>query len=50
MYIIYEQDNDLTVVLLFSALGLALSVAVLSILPADAVSWAIAHLEVTSGH
>ena len=49
MYTIHEQDRDLAAVLLFCALGLALSLTVLSMLPADAMSWAIAHLEVTAG-
>ncbi|HSV23195.1 MAG TPA: hypothetical protein VLJ17_09220 [Xanthobacteraceae bacterium] len=50
MYTANEGANDLTVVLLFSALGLVLSLAVISMMPADAMSWAIAHLEVTAGH
>jgi hypothetical protein len=49
MYTIYEGPDDLTVVCLFSALGLVLTLAVISMMPADATSWAIAHLEVT-GH
>jgi len=44
MYTIYERANDLAVVFLFSALGLVLSLAVISMLPADPMSWAIAHL------
>ena len=50
MYTTNERANDLTVVSLFSALGLVLSLAVISMLPADTMNWAIAHLEVTSGH
>jgi hypothetical protein len=50
MHATYERANDLTVVVLFSALGLVLSLAVISMIPADAMSWAIAHLEWTSGH
>jgi hypothetical protein len=50
MYAIYDRANDLTVVLLFSALGLVLSLAVISMLPADTMSWAIAHTELTSRH
>jgi hypothetical protein len=49
MHTTHEEDHDLTAVLLFCALGLALSLTALSMLPADAMSWAIAHLEVT-GH
>lgn len=49
MYTIHEGADDLTAVFLFSALGLVLSLAVISMMPADAVSGAIAHLEVT-GH
>jgi hypothetical protein len=37
MYTIHKQDHDLAAVLHFCALGLALSLAVLSMLPADAV-------------
>jgi hypothetical protein len=50
MHKIYEPADDLTVVCLFSALGLVLSLAVISMMPADALSWAIAQLEWTSGH
>jgi hypothetical protein len=50
MHATYEQAVDLTVVVLFSALGLVLSLAVIFMIPADAMSWAIAHLEWTSGH
>ncbi|UPK39915.1 hypothetical protein IVB18_23415 [Bradyrhizobium sp. 186] len=49
MYTIYGGDDDLTVVFLFSALGLVLSLAVTSMMPADATNWAIAHLEMM-GH
>ena len=38
------QDDELKVVALFSALGLAVSAAVISMLPEEAMSWAIAHL------
>jgi hypothetical protein len=48
----------LEVVCLFCALGLVLSAAVISMVPADAMSWATAHLHlqlhlhlgITSGH
>jgi|RhiMetStandDraft_4_1073278.scaffolds.fasta_scaffold1106141_1 hypothetical protein len=49
MYTNYEEPDDLTVVSLFSALGLVLSLAVIPMMPAEALSWAIAQLEVT-GH
>jgi hypothetical protein len=49
MYTIYEGPDDLTVVSLFSALGLVLSLAVIPMMPAEALSWTIAQLEVT-GH
>lgn len=49
MHTSHEQDRDLAAVLLFCALGLALSLTVLSMLPADAMSWAIAHLETKIG-
>jgi len=52
MYATYEQANELMAVCLFSVLGLVLSAAVISIMPADAMSLAIAqlHLGMTSGH
>ena len=52
MHATYEQANELKVVCLFSALGLVLSAAVISMVPADAMSWATAHLHLgmTSGH
>jgi hypothetical protein len=52
MYATHEEANELMAVCLFSALGLVLSAAGISIMPADATSWEIAHLhlEMTSGH
>jgi hypothetical protein len=50
MHATYERANDLAVVVLFSALGLVLSLAVISMIPADATSWATAYLTWTSGH
>jgi uncharacterized membrane protein YfcA len=54
MYAIYEQADEqareLIVVCLFSVLGLVLSAAVISMTPADAMSWVITHLEWTPGH
>jgi len=52
MYATYEQANELMAVCLFSVLGLVLSAAVISIMPADAMSLAIAQLQLgmTSGH
>ena len=52
MYATYEEANELMAVCLFSALGLVLSAAVISMVPADAMSWATAHLHLgmTSGH
>ncbi|UGY17134.1 hypothetical protein [Bradyrhizobium septentrionale] len=49
MYTIYEGTTDLDVVSLFSALGLVLSLAVTSMLPADAIGWATVYAEV-AGH
>ena len=49
MKMIHEQDQDLAAVLLFCALGLTLSLAVLSMLPAEPMGWAIAHLEMRAG-
>jgi hypothetical protein len=39
-----DEQNELKAVCLFSALGLVLSAAVISMLPPDAMNWAIAHL------
>jgi hypothetical protein len=48
----YEQANELNVVCLFSALGLVLSAAAISLMPVDAMSWTAAHLHLgmMSGH
>lgn len=47
MYAIYDGPDDLTVVSLFSALGLVLSLAVIPMMPEEALSWAFAQLEAT---
>lgn len=39
------RDKELDVVVLFSALGLAVSAAVISAMPEDAMGWAIAHIK-----
>jgi len=45
----YEQASGLEVVCLFAALGLSLSAAVISMVPADALSWVAAHLHLHMG-
>ncbi|MEH2513522.1 hypothetical protein V1291_004876 [Nitrobacteraceae bacterium AZCC 1564] len=48
MYAIDEEPDDLTAVFLFAALGFVLSLAVIRMVPEEALSWMIA-LEVM-GH
>ena len=45
MRTVYEHGHELAAVSLFSALGLVLSLAVISMLPEEAMGWALAQLE-----
>jgi len=49
VHVTYEQASGLEVVCLFAALGLSLSAAVISMVPADALSWVAAHLHLHMG-